>query len=299
MTRSNRLREILFTASLIGSLFLASCSQEPGSGPLSPSNAVGKRREANTNVAPAANTVRPVQRLAQRSLSKSGYNVAKVQQDLQTVYAEIKGIVDKRPGWWTEAQLNDVLKEIHEALLNLQKSPADDNGALSKIAKAKSEMQEAIYRRILPAAHGAQFIAQLAEIETQVQNGTHASGDYRGQKKSLWIKRSYGGFIGFGGHSIDVPKYAAKYDAQFFIDISRNDYITVDFGPDGWFDQQVTVTISYADADLTGIDPSKLTLAWFDESAGQWIDHGGTVDLIKKTVTAKAWHFTQYTISAK
>ncbi len=304
MKCSNWLRKTALTASLIGSLFLLwSCSEDPTAGSLSPLGSVGKKSTPQArSEQPSAGAVRPVRRLAKGaslSLAKAGYNVDKVAQELQTVCDELEAIVANQPGKSVEDKLNDVLKEAKEALAKIQKDSPDDKGALDKIKRAKDKLQDAVNKGVLLSVQGAQFTTQFNAVDEQIRNGFHESGDYRGQSKQLWIKQSYGGMIKFAGHSIDAPKYATKQDAEYSINISPNDYITVDFGPDGWFEQQVTVTISYQDADLTGINPNKLTLAWYDESAGQWIDLGGVVDLVNKTVTAKAWHFTQYTISTK
>lgn len=301
MKRSNWLGKIAPAISLMSSLlFVWSCSEEPAPGPMSPINPGGKKlaSKVNSDQSPA-NTVRPVQRLVNRSLAKSGYNIVKVQQELQAVTDELQAIVDNNPGWIVEDKLDDVLREANDALARLRRVPSDDKGALYKIKRAKDRLQDAINKGLLLSAQGEQFMSQFDAVDEQVRNGINQDGDCRGRSKYLWIKRNYGGMIKFGGHSIDVPKYATKQDAQFSINIAPDDYITADFGPDGWFDQEVTVTISYKDADLTGINPSKLTLAWYDESSGQWVDLGGVVDLVNKTVTAKAWHFTQYTISTK
>jgi hypothetical protein len=284
-------------------LFVVSCSEGPTPGPISPINPANKKswsKEASNQS--TSNTVRPVKRLenrALRTLAKSGYNVDKVEQELQAVTDELEAIVDNKPGWTVEDKLSDVLREANDALARLRRVPPDDRSALYKIDRAQYWLQEAINRWLLLPAQGSQFMTQFDTIEEQVRNGINLNSDCRGRSKFLWIKRSFGGLIKFGGHSIKVPKYATKQDAQFSISISPTDYITVDFGPDGWFDQPVIVTISYKDADLTGIDPSKLTLAWYDESTGQWIDLGGVVDVVKQTVTAKTNHFTQYTISTK
>jgi hypothetical protein len=133
------------------------------------------------------------------------------------------------------------------------------------------------------------------EDDDDDENGQY---DCRGTTKSQIISRR-GGKIEHCGHSVKVPKGAIKQDTEFSIAVSPTDYITVEFGPDGWFEKEVTVTISYNNADLTGIDPLNLTLAWYDETSGEWIDLGGKVDLKKKTVSAKAWHFTKYTLSAR
>jgi hypothetical protein len=303
MPRFNWFR--FFSAFALSSIlfFLISCSEGPAPGPISPINPGVKRLAPKpTSEQSATNTVRPVRRLengARRALAKSGYNIDKVEQELQAVYDELKAIVDNNPGKAVVDKLNDVLKETNDALAKLSRVPPDDKGALDKIKRAKDRLQDAINKWLLLPTQGAQFMAQFNAVEEQIRDGINQNGDCRGRSKFLWIKRSYGGMVKFGGHSIDVPKYATKQDALFSISISPTDYITVDFGPDGWFEQPVTVTISYKDADLTNIDPSTLTLAWYDESAGQWIDLGGVVDLVNKTVTAKAWHFTQYTISTK
>lgn len=303
MKWKHELRQCAATFFAISALLLASCSDQPAPGPISPVNPADKLASAK----PASNStvsgaVRPVKRLessAQPALAKSGYNIAKVQQELQTVCDELQAIVDNKPGKTVEDKLSEVLKEARDALARLQKIPADDKGALDKIKKAKDRVQDAINKGVLLSAQGAQFMSQFNAVDQQVRDGINQDGDCRGRSKYLWIRRNYGGLIKFGGHSIDVPMYATKQDAEFSISISPNDYITVSFGPDGWFDQYVTVTISYKDADLSGIDPRTLTLAWYDESSGQWIDLGGVVDLVHKTVTAKSNHFTQYTISTK
>lgn len=295
------LRQIAPSFSLIATLLLVwSCSEGPAPSPISPS-ANANKSNSSPQAGAAVSTLRPVKRLAKstQSLAKAGYNVDKVERELQAVVDELEGIVSKGPGRFVEDRLDDAAKEASDARLKILRMPTDDKGALDKIRRATDRVQDAMYRGYLLWPQGMQFIEQLDAIDKQIRYGVYQDRDHRGERKELWVRRSYGGMIKFAGHSIDVPKYATKQDAEFSITISRNDYITVDFGPDGWFDQQVTVTISYENADLSGIDPNKLTLAWFDERTQQWVDHGGVVDLVKKTVTAKAWHFTQYTLSAK
>ena len=302
MKRSNWFRQIAPTIFLIGSLlFVWSCSEEPAPGPISPINPADKLTSSKQT--PNQSTVRPVNRLESgyNALAKSGYNTARVLQLLEEVRDELKAIADNNPGTYLAYKLNSAVSETNGAMTTLSFTSSDngDSYALYKIYRAKARVEETINYGLLTSAHGGQFISQYTAIENQIRTGSSPSSDCRGSSKSLWIKRTYGGLIAFCGHSIKVPKYANRQDATFSINISRNDYITVDFGPDSWFDQEVTVTISYKDADLTGIDLSKLTLAWYDESTGQWIDIGGTVDLVKKTVTAKTKHFTEYTISTR
>ncbi len=302
MKCSNWFRQIAPTIFLIGSLLFVSCSQEPAPGPISPINPADKLTSSKKT--PNQSTVRPLNRLessGHNALAKSGYNTAKVLQQLEEVRDELKAIADNNPGTYLANKLNSAVSETNGAIaiLSFTSSNNGDSYALYKINRAQAKIEEAINYGLLTSAHGGQFLSQYTVVEDQIRAGSSPSDDCRGSGKSLWVKRTYGGLIAFCGHSIKVPKYATRRDATFSINISRNDYITVDFGPDGWFDQEVTVTISYQDADLTGIDLTKLTLAWHDESTGQWIDLGGTVDVLKKTVTAKTKHFTQYTISTK
>lgn len=294
-------RKINLSAGLIASLaFLWSCSEGPAPGPMSPLNSGGKSRSAVNN-----SGVRPIKRQAPQALAKSGYDRDKVVEALYTVRDEAQVIVNYNPGTGIASLLAEVVKKSNEAVAELAKSgddKDDDEGgkkALEKIKKAKEKIQEAMKKGLMLTAQGYQFLSQFAEVESQINDGYTPSVDCRGNNKSLWIRNIYGGMIKFCGHSIQVPKYATKQDAEFSISVSPNDYITVDFGPDGYFEQYLTVTVSYKDADLTGIDPTKLTLAWYDEKAGQWIDLGGVVDLVKKTVTAKNNHFTQYTLATK
>ncbi len=117
-----------------------------------------------------------------------------------------------------------------------------------------------------------------------------------------------GGKLELGDYKVLVPKGALEEEREISITIIENadNYYGVDFrsqwanfGSDGWFKKPVKITISYAAADLAGIDPSTLTISWYDEIAGKWIDVAGEIDVKKSKITAWAWHFTQYTISTK
>ncbi|MFH1642794.1 MAG: PKD domain-containing protein, partial [Nanoarchaeota archaeon] len=70
--------------------------------------------------------------------------------------------------------------------------------------------------------------------------------------------------------------------------------------PDGEF--EVTLTFSYPDADQNGIvdgtsvNENDLKVYYYDETAGEWINVGGTVDTIANTITVTVDHFTAFTI---
>ncbi len=306
MKRYNPFHQFFSIIALCSVLFfVAGCNDQPAPGPMSPIKSADQSTSTKSSSTQSTeDIVRPVTRLdnsGSNALAKSGYNEARVLQRLREVRDELEAIVDNNRYSAVAYKFDDAVDETNSAITKLVTSSSSfgDVYVLYKLANARGRVQDAINSGMLASKHGEQFINQYKSIESQIQAGASPTNDYRGSGKSLWVKRTYGGLITFCGHRIKVPKYATKQDAEFSINIASNDYITVDFGPDGWFDQEVTVTISYAEADLTGIDVTKLTLAWYDESIGKWINLGGTVDLINKTVTAKTKHFTQYTISTK
>ncbi len=115
-----------------------------------------------------------------------------------------------------------------------------------------------------------------------------------------------GGRLEFCGHKMSVPYGALSERKEMSITILPSEKLDVsfalpklEFGADGWFKKPVTITISFEDADLSGIDPAELSISWFDEDAQEWVDLGGEVDFRKKTVTVEVWHFTQYSLSAR
>jgi hypothetical protein len=65
------------------------------------------------------------------------------------------------------------------------------------------------------------------------------------------------------------------------------------------FNKPVTIHVSYAAADVAGLDESKLVLYYFDTTAHQWVSLPSTVDVENKTVTASSVnHFSLYGLMA-
>lgn len=121
-----------------------------------------------------------------------------------------------------------------------------------------------------------------------------------GGTASKVMTSSSGGSLSYTGHTMQVPKYAfSEQQKEFYITDVNSDWIQADYGPSGWFLEPVKITISYADADLRNVDIKKLTIAWYSDYLGTWIDVGGTVDRVNKTISVYVWHFTQYTISTR
>jgi hypothetical protein len=117
-----------------------------------------------------------------------------------------------------------------------------------------------------------------------------------------------GGKLELGDYKVEVPKDALTEEREISITVidDAGNYYDVDFRPrradfgaDGWFKRPVKITITYDDADLSGIDPNTLAISWYDEATGEWIDVASEIDAKKNKITAWVWHFTQYSISVK
>ena len=94
----------------------------------------------------------------------------------------------------------------------------------------------------------------------------------------------------------NVPSFGTGSDAG-----SINKYYEIESDlPDGEF--EVTLVFSYPDAnqdgivDGTSINENDLKVYYFDETAGEWINIGGTVDTTANTITVTVDHFTAFTI---
>jgi hypothetical protein len=134
---------------------------------------------------------------------------------------------------------------------------------------------------------------------TPLPRRTRSANGFGGTASKV-MSSSSGGSLSYAGHTMQVPKYAfSEQQKEFYITDVYSDWIQADYGPNGWFLEPVKITISYADADLRNVDIKKLTIAWYSEMLGTWIDVGGTVDRVNMTISAYVWHFTQYTISTK
>jgi hypothetical protein len=67
-----------------------------------------------------------------------------------------------------------------------------------------------------------------------------------------------------------------------------------DFGPNGAnFSSPITITLKY---DPNIADPSKLYIAWWNASAGQWVQLATTVNTTNHTLTATVTHFTVFAV---
>ncbi len=106
-----------------------------------------------------------------------------------------------------------------------------------------------------------------------------------------------GGIISLLDVELTFPPNALPADTVIFIDIPDAAVFENHFGTDGLvFNSPVKVVMSYRDADLTGIDESKITLAWFNNVTSQWNSMVCVLDRVNKTVTGNVEHFSAYAL---
>lgn len=109
------------------------------------------------------------------------------------------------------------------------------------------------------------------------------------------IPASTGGTLSLLDVVLTVPAGAVKNDTLFSIGIPDDELFYNEFGTSGLvFDVPVTVTMSYRNADLSGITETHIKLAWLDERTNTWKSMACVVDTVSKTVTGSLYHFSAY-----
>ena len=106
-----------------------------------------------------------------------------------------------------------------------------------------------------------------------------------------------GGTLSLVDVELYFPPNALDNDTLIYINIPNIMVFENHFGTDGLvFNQPVRVTMSYRDADLSGINESSIAMAWFDERTDSWDQIECTLDTTNKTVTAYVNHFSAYAL---
>ncbi len=109
------------------------------------------------------------------------------------------------------------------------------------------------------------------------------------------ISTKDGGQVSLFDVVLDVPVGAVANDTVFSIRIPDPGVFYNEFGTDGLvFDKPVKVTMSYRDANLTGVDESTIRIGWFDERTGDFQDITCKVDYVNKIVIGELDHFSAY-----
>ncbi len=109
------------------------------------------------------------------------------------------------------------------------------------------------------------------------------------------ISSKQGGTLSLLDVTLTIPAGAVPNDTTFSIFIPDDQVFYNEFGTDGLvFKKPVSVTMSYRNANLSGVNEATIRLAWYNPSTGAYIDVPCTVDTVNKTVTAELQHFSAY-----
>jgi len=153
------------------------------------------------------------------------------------------------------------------------------------------------------AAKSATGLSKTATTDTRVARYNIldlALSEIEDFSTSQLVKASTGGTLYFGEFKFYIPPGSLVNDTIIGITMTSDKYIQMDFSPDGTqFNPPATMTVTYATANLQNIQPSKLSISWFNTATNKWINIGGTVDQSKLSVSAPVSHFTEYTLSTR
>lgn len=108
------------------------------------------------------------------------------------------------------------------------------------------------------------------------------------------ISAKEGGRVELYDVVLDIPPGAINNDTLFTIDIPDADIFYNEFGTSGLvFNEPVTVTMSYRDANLAGIDESTIRIVYINRD-GKFVDIDCEIDLDRKVVVGELEHFSAY-----
>jgi len=96
---------------------------------------------------------------------------------------------------------------------------------------------------------------------------------------------------------LDIPAGALDVDTVYSINIPDISLFYNEFGTDGLvFKRPVTVTMSYRNADLSGIDESAIHIGWWDEERTRWVSMDCELDRVNQVVVGQLYHFSAYAL---
>jgi hypothetical protein len=111
------------------------------------------------------------------------------------------------------------------------------------------------------------------------------------------VSNATGGRLQLLDVTLEIPAGAVGNDTLFSIRIPDVSTFYNQFGTDGLvFNTPVSVTISYRDADLSGVNESSIRIAWLNPATGNYESMRCTVDKVAKTVTGNLNHFSAYAL---
>jgi hypothetical protein len=106
-----------------------------------------------------------------------------------------------------------------------------------------------------------------------------------------------GGSLQLADVTLSIPSGALAFDTLYSISIPDINTFYNEFGTNGLvFDKPVTVTMSYRDADLSGVNVASIRIAWLNPKTGMFESIRCTLDPVNKTVTGTLNHFSAYAL---
>ncbi len=107
------------------------------------------------------------------------------------------------------------------------------------------------------------------------------------------INPTKGGQLVSGRHQLTVPAGALPWTVPFTMDYQTTGIVRVELGPHGSrFDVPVTLKINLNDT--SALPSDDITLYWWNEDDGEWVDVGGVWDPSTMTLTTELDPFSIY-----
>ena len=106
-----------------------------------------------------------------------------------------------------------------------------------------------------------------------------------------------GGTLALWDVELYFPPDALDSDTLISITIPDAEVFANHFGTNGLeFNRSVRVIMNYRDADLSGVNESRIKMAWYNERTRSWDIIYCSLDIENKTVTAYVNHFSAYAL---
>lgn len=107
------------------------------------------------------------------------------------------------------------------------------------------------------------------------------------------INPSTGGQLVSGRQTLTIPPGALPWTVPFTMDYYTTGIVRVELGPHG-AQFAVPVTLTFDLHGTSALPSDDITLYWWDQDNGEWVDVGGVWDPSTMTLTTELDHFSVY-----
>jgi|GEM_PF-6509017 len=139
-------------------------------------------------------------------------------------------------------------------------------------------------------ANGSSGACRYWEVENPFY-GDHSGQDGGGTQISLW--NQIGAVVAPAGAAfslVETPPFASPADPFYRFDLSAWDLATGE--PVTTFRESLTLTLSYSETAVVGLNEASLRLVSWDPATAGWLPLQGEVDLVENRITAALGHFS-------